>query len=114
KDSEYTLPQLTVIAILAENGPLKATQISKMAGLANSTITGIIDRLEKKDVITRERQSTDRRLVLIKLNPGKEQIYQETRKIREDYFYDKLKELDNNKLKEMTDGLIELNNVICK
>ncbi|MCP4177174.1 MAG: hypothetical protein GY756_05345, partial [bacterium] len=34
KDSEYTLPQLTVIAILAENGPLKATQISKMAGLA--------------------------------------------------------------------------------
>ncbi|MCP4179700.1 MAG: MarR family transcriptional regulator [bacterium] len=42
KDSEYTLPQLTVIAILAENGPLKATQISKMAGLANSTITGIL------------------------------------------------------------------------
>ncbi len=60
-----TGPQLLCLYAIEENGPTTLTEISKLISLSSSTILGIVDRLEKKDLVERRRDSKDRRKVFI-------------------------------------------------
>jgi DNA-binding MarR family transcriptional regulator len=62
-----TGPQLTVIKILAELGDLSLSSLSGRIKAQNSTVTGIIDRMEREELVQRERSAEDRRIVLIRL-----------------------------------------------
>ncbi|MDB2414801.1 MarR family transcriptional regulator [Rickettsiales bacterium] len=62
---DITAPQLITLLATAENGPLTIASISKEVHLSPSTLVGIIDRLESKGYVMRERSSEDRRQVLI-------------------------------------------------
>jgi len=68
-----TGPQLTVIKLLETFGDLSLSSLSERIRAQNSTVTGIIDRMEREELVVRERSTADRRVVLIKLTPkGKE------------------------------------------
>lgn len=60
-----TSPQLVCLIAIVEEGPLTATAISRRVHLSPSTVVGILDRLEKKGWIHRERDARDRRRVYI-------------------------------------------------
>jgi len=60
-----TTPQLVCLLHLANNGPVTATAISREVQLSASTVVGILDRLEEKGLIVRERSREDRRLVRV-------------------------------------------------
>lgn len=62
-----TGPQLTVIKILAQLGDLSLSSLSERIKAQNSTVTGIIDRMEREELVRRERSLEDRRIVLIRL-----------------------------------------------
>jgi DNA-binding MarR family transcriptional regulator len=62
-----TGPQLTVISILSELGDLSLSSLSERIRAQNSTVTGIIDRMEREGLVRRERSAEDRRIVLIRL-----------------------------------------------
>lgn len=62
-----TGPQLTVIKILDQIGDLSLSSLSGRIKANNSTVTGIIDRMEREGLVRRERSQTDRRMVLIRL-----------------------------------------------
>jgi len=62
-----TGPQLTVIKILEQLGDLSLSSLSGRIRARNSTVTGIIDRMEREDLVRRERSEVDRRMVLIRL-----------------------------------------------
>ena len=62
---QITGPQLLCLQALQEDGPLTATALSKLVHLAVSTVVGILDRLEAKGWIVRERSTQDRRVVLV-------------------------------------------------
>ena len=59
--------QINCLLALHENGPLPPSQIAKHVMVNSSTITGIIDRLEKKDLVKRLRISKDRRVITVEL-----------------------------------------------
>ncbi|MDL4841055.1 MarR family winged helix-turn-helix transcriptional regulator [Aquibacillus rhizosphaerae] len=65
KDSQLTPPQMMVIFMLAEETQLKVSDISKKMSLANSTVSGILDRLESQGYIKRVRSNADKRVVYI-------------------------------------------------
>ena len=70
---DITTPQLITLLTIVENGPLTIVSIAKHVHLSPSTIVGIIDRLEAKKYVTRQRSETDRRQVLISIaDEGKE------------------------------------------
>lgn len=69
-----TGPQLTVIKILEQLGDLSLTSLSSRIRAKNSTVTGIIDRMEREDLVLRERSSEDRRIVLIRLTAKGRQL----------------------------------------
>jgi MarR family transcriptional regulator, organic hydroperoxide resistance regulator len=64
-----TGPQLTVIKLLETFGDLSLSSLSERIRAQNSTVTGIIDRMEREGLVTRERSTTDRRVVFIRLSP---------------------------------------------
>src|SRR5690554_3527172 len=63
--SNITAPQLVCLRAVVDNGPLTATAISREIHVSPSTVVGILDRLEDKGWILRERGREDRRIVFI-------------------------------------------------
>lgn len=61
-----TTPQLVTLLWIVESGSSTASGIAKQIHLSNSTVVGILDRLESKDLIIRERSTQDRRLVHVR------------------------------------------------
>jgi DNA-binding MarR family transcriptional regulator len=64
---ELTGPQLTVLKMLEGVGDLSLSELSERIRAQNSTVTGIIDRMEQAGLVARVRSTEDRRVVKIKL-----------------------------------------------
>ena len=68
-----TEPQSAVVRNLYNNGPMSSADLSRNLFVTPSNITGIIDRLEKKQFVERIKKEGDRRVALITLtDAGKE------------------------------------------
>src|SRR5580700_6868942 len=63
-----TGPQLTVIKLLETFDNLSLSSLSERIRAQNSTVTGIIDRMEREGLVRRERSTVDRRVVHIRLS----------------------------------------------
>ena len=64
---KITGPQLICLLTISEHQPITASKIAKQVHLSPSTVVGVLDRLEEKDLIGRERDKKDRRKVYIQL-----------------------------------------------
>ena len=60
---------LQVLSLLALHGTQNAGTLARTAGLSSGGLTTVVDRLERADMVTRRRLSTDRRVVLVALAP---------------------------------------------
>jgi DNA-binding MarR family transcriptional regulator len=56
---------LEVLDLLDRHGPLSPGTLARRAGLHPATMTGILDRLERAGWITRDRDATDRRALVV-------------------------------------------------
>jgi len=68
REIDLTAPQGMLVMILNKYESLKISVISQKMGLSNSTVSGIVDRLEDRDYVKRERSSKDRRVVNVHLS----------------------------------------------
>ncbi len=64
-DAGITVPQLACLIEVAASGPMTLKALAERVHLTSSTLVGIVDRLQKKGLLHRERSATDRREVLI-------------------------------------------------
>lgn len=62
-----TGPQLSVTKMLEELGDLSLSELSERIRAQNSTVTGIVDRMEREGLVDRKRSAEDRRVVHIRL-----------------------------------------------
>jgi DNA-binding MarR family transcriptional regulator len=53
------------LSLLLQNGAMTAGHLSKLTGLTTGAITGLVDRLERKNLVKREFNEDDRRKVII-------------------------------------------------
>ena len=60
-----TFPQALVLNVLGEEGPMPISLLAERTGSANSTVSGIVDRLETLGLARRERSEQDRRVILV-------------------------------------------------
>lgn len=54
--------------LLQLHGPLTPGRLAELSGLTTGTVTGVLDRLEATGFVRRERDESDRRKVIAKLN----------------------------------------------
>ncbi|MCC6552739.1 MAG: MarR family transcriptional regulator [Polyangiaceae bacterium] len=63
-----TGPQLTILKLLESFEDLSLSTLSERIRAQNSTVTGIVDRMEREGLVRRERSKTDRRVVHLRLS----------------------------------------------
>jgi DNA-binding MarR family transcriptional regulator len=59
---------LNCLNILALSGELTAGELARATGLTTASITGVLDRLEDAGFVRRERDTRDRRRVVVRLD----------------------------------------------
>jgi len=70
-----TGPQLVCMRQLDQSGPMTPGQLAREISLSPATISGILDRLERRGYLTRQRRPEDKRQVLVELtHDGKEVV----------------------------------------
>jgi DNA-binding MarR family transcriptional regulator len=69
-----TGPQLWALKTISHHACLALGDLSRKMYLHPSTVTGVIDRLEHKGYVARDRDPDDRRVVKVKLTPAGEDL----------------------------------------
>jgi DNA-binding MarR family transcriptional regulator len=67
RSTGLTLPQLMVLQTLRESSPMTSGELARRLNVAQATVTSILDRLEKKTLISRERGKEDKRKMWVHL-----------------------------------------------
>lgn len=62
---QITSPQLMCLMAVVEQGSTTAIEIARRIHLSASTLVGVLDRLEAKDLVDRERNAEDRREIAV-------------------------------------------------
>jgi DNA-binding MarR family transcriptional regulator len=62
-----TGPQLVALQALSRGGTLSARDLARTVHVSQATVTGILDRLERRALITRARSESDRRALDVML-----------------------------------------------
>ena len=77
-------PQGKILDALWQEDGLSANEIGKRTGLANSTLTSMLDRMENASLIYRVRSQEDRRVVCIYLGPKAQDCKEQYMKVSEE------------------------------
>lgn len=112
KNTNLTVPQITIIRMLSKHGSLKISQISEKMGLANSTVSEMTDRLEKQGILEKVRSKEDRRAVYVKLCDKGIKIIEDSRHIINDYFEGIFKGTSEEDINTILNGLETLKKVL--
>lgn len=55
--------------LLARRGPMTAGELSTHTGLTSASVTSLVDRLERRELVKRQRDPADRRRVVVQALP---------------------------------------------
>ena len=70
-----TPAQAAILFLLREKDGQSMSELSHVLSMDNSTVTGLVDRLQKSGLVTRRANPDDRRISLIRITPqGVEEI----------------------------------------
>lgn len=100
-----TPPQLNALLWLNEEGDLTIGDLSQKMYLACSTMTDLIDRMEKNELVARIRDDKDRRVVRIRLLEHGKKIIDEVLAARRAYLTQVLADETNERATLMRDHL---------
>ncbi len=62
---------LDCLDFIARQGPLSPSTLARRTGLHPATMTGILDRLEQRGWVARDRDASDRRAVVVRARRGR-------------------------------------------
>jgi DNA-binding MarR family transcriptional regulator len=114
KDLGISIPQLLCLSFLQKEENFKATnkQLSEYLNLNSSTVTGIINRLEKKGLIARLPKKGDRRITFVALTSAGYKVLEKRPKLLHDKLTASLTGLAPGKVDEIKASLSVLIDVL--
>ncbi|EYF01543.1 MarR family winged helix-turn-helix transcriptional regulator [Chondromyces apiculatus] len=103
-----TGPQLTILKLLESFPDLSLSTLSERIRAQNSTVTGIVDRMEREGLVRRERSRSDRRVVLLRLSEKGGRLAREIQVEPMEIFRQALSEMSTNDLQDLLRILMKL------
>ncbi|UCG83857.1 MAG: MarR family transcriptional regulator [Dehalococcoidia bacterium] len=100
-----TMPQLKVSLLLYMSGPSRMSEIASALGVSLATATGVVDRLVERDIVLREGQPDDRRVVMCRLSEKGEGLISGLWQLSRDRLGDLMRALSTSQLLLITDAL---------
>ena len=94
-----SMSQLHILFTIERHGEMTMTRLADMLDVSLSNATGLVDRLEERGYLVRDRIPTDRRVVLVRLAPAGEQMLREVDALSEELLRSVLDRLPSNQLR---------------
>ncbi|MBI5556331.1 MAG: MarR family transcriptional regulator [Deltaproteobacteria bacterium] len=69
RENELTLSQMHIIEILGWHKTLRMKELSEKMGVTTGSLTVVVDKLVKKELIERKQHESDRRSLVVELTP---------------------------------------------
>lgn len=114
KDLTLTGPQGMVVGLLTKNETLRMSELADKMGLSVSTVSEIIDRLEKMEAVRRLKSSEDGRVVLVTLTDEFRKESAGKFKAIESIWLKKIESASEDELQKIIDGLEALDRLLGK
>ena len=111
-DAGMSAPQGMVIGLLSKNKKMKITELSSKLCLSNSTVSGIIDRLEAQEMVIRERSTEDKRIVYVSISPNFEDMHKVFHKQMEKNIENIISKGSPEELNKISEGLNTLKKLL--
>jgi DNA-binding MarR family transcriptional regulator len=105
KKYQVSAAQLNCILTVYEYGPLPPSKIANHMMVKSSTVTGVVDRLEKKGLAKRMRTSPDRRVITIQLTQAGKKLAQNAPPPIQQKIIDGLKQTETVKKEQIVSSL---------
>ena len=112
KKYQVSSAQLNCIIVLHEYGPLPPSKIARHIMVKSSTVTGVVDRLEKKGLAERMRNSPDRRVITIQLTEAGKKLAQNAPPPIQQKIIDGLKQTEKTKIDQIVRSLNMLTDML--
>jgi DNA-binding MarR family transcriptional regulator len=109
---QISAAQLNCILTLYDYGPLPPSKIADHMMVKSSTVTGVVDRLEKKGLAERMRNSPDRRVITIQLTEAGKELAQNAPPPIQQKIIDGLKKTETAKKEQIVRSLNILANML--
>lgn len=93
KVSGLTSPQLLILQLLRQHAELTVGEVAQRVSLSQATVTTIIDRLEKRGLVKRERGSSDKRKVYVYLTDAANAVLLDAPKPLQESFVQQFQDL---------------------
>ena len=103
-----TGPQLVCLRAIGQQGRMTPSALAKEVALSNATVSGIIDRLAARQLVSRERSSRDRRLVQVSLTPAGEALINQAPSPLQEQFVTRLARLPEAEQQRIRDTLDQM------
>ena len=100
-----TTPQLLCLDALGKNDHIITKELAQRVNLSESTVIGIVDRLEAKQYLGRQRSKEDRRKVYLSLTDAGKGILDSTPSLLQDKLSIALSKLEKKNLESITQSL---------
>jgi DNA-binding MarR family transcriptional regulator len=107
-----SMAQLHIMFTLQRSGEMTMTQLADVLNVSLSNATGLIDRLEERGYITRERVATDRRVVLVRVTPAGDQMLEEVDALSEALLRSVLERIPVSQLKVVGHAISALRDAV--
>lgn len=109
---DLTFPQALVLNTLLEEAPVPISVLAERTGSANSTVSGIVDRLERMELVRRERSEEDRRVIFVNLTEKCRAMRDDASSNVKSYFASLMDTLSPEDQTIIHDGLLKLDRVL--
>lgn len=111
-DYDITPPQFNALLTLIEHGSLTIGDLSTKMYLACSTVTDLLDRMERNELVVRVKDEKDRRIVRIQVLDKGNDLIEKILKTRRLYLASVLSECDDEKMAELVANVELLNSLM--
>ena len=88
-----TGPQLVILQEISSLGEVTAGEIARAVSLSQATLTGILERMEKRGLLTRRRSEHDKRRVMVRITDSGKQILEDAPPLMQEAFVDEFSSL---------------------
>lgn len=108
-DFEITPPQFTALLELINNGDMTIGELSSRMYLACSTVTDLLDRMERNELVVRIKDEKDRRIVRIHVLDKGHKLIEEVLYSRRKYLQEVMADMDPKAIDEILNCFVYLN-----
>lgn len=114
KVHDLTLPQMRALGELVRKGGVSQVSLAGAIDADPMTLKGILDRLEKRGLVTRQQDPSDSRAKIVHVTADGEALFKAAKAIGGEIQDEAIHGLSEDQLKALTDGLTHIRNNLTR